>query len=164
MGGLSALLKTVFVPLVAAALLYLVVTYALLPLHRRYVRKYQHYLPLSSLAPASLVPDPSAGSLRHRLSALFDAFRSPSYVPARIHAAHPVYGDDSDLDLTDGEGEGMIGFSPVDGPRREALERSGRGGHAGASERRLSRDLEEGFRDSSSDDEAPRANMLGRIR
>ena len=48
------------------------------------------------------------------------------------------------------EGEGMVGFE-VDAGRRQELERitivDGGGG-----ERRLSRDLEEGFRDDSDDD------------
>jgi hypothetical protein len=50
------------------------------------------------------------------------------------------------------EGEGMVGFN-VDASRRDAIARQE---EAAITERRLSRDLEEGFRDDSddSDDEA----------
>jgi hypothetical protein len=50
------------------------------------------------------------------------------------------------------EGEGMVGFN-VDASRRDAIVRQE---EAAITERRLSRDLEEGFRDDSdnSDDEA----------
>lgn len=62
--------------------------------------------------------------------------------------------DDDDFDIEDGEGEGMVGFEPMDRERRrEALERQRGADDAGRSERRLSRELEEGFRDSSSDSE-----------
>ena len=49
------------------------------------------------------------------------------------------------------EGEGMVGFN-VDASRRDAIARQQ---EAAIAERRLSRDLEEGFRDDS-DDEARR--------
>ena len=58
-------------------------------------------------------------------------------------------GDDSLFD--EEEGEGMVGFE-VNAERRQELERNV-GGEGGLDERRLSRDLEEGFRDDSDDDE-----------
>ncbi len=59
--------------------------------------------------------------------------------------------DSLDDDLFDEEdGEGMVGFE-VDDARRRELERSVEGG-VDRPERRLSRDLEEGFRDDSDDD------------
>lgn len=46
----------------------------------------------------------------------------------------------------------MVGFE-VEAGRREELQRDAAvGGERGANERRLSRDLEEGFRDDSDDD------------
>jgi hypothetical protein len=51
----------------------------------------------------------------------------------------------------DEEGEGMVGFDPLDERRREALEQQRRG--LGLEERRLSRELEEGFKDDSEDEE-----------
>lgn len=63
---------------------------------------------------------------------------------------------DSSSDFDDEDGEGMVGFDPVDDSRREALERIRRGGGAGAGggdeERRLGRELEQGFRDESEDE------------
>lgn len=50
----------------------------------------------------------------------------------------------------DEEGEHMMGLD-IDSDRREALER--RRSNLGETERRLSRDLEEGFRDDSDDDD-----------
>jgi hypothetical protein len=60
------------------------------------------------------------------------------------------YARESDESLFDEEeGEGMVGFN-VDASRRDAIARQE---EAAITERRLSRDLEEGFRDDS-DDEA----------
>jgi len=61
-------------------------------------------------------------------------------------------GGDSDDGLFDEEeGEGMVGFE-VDEGRRQELER-GAAMEPDGDERRLSRDLEEGFRDDSDDDQ-----------
>lgn len=60
----------------------------------------------------------------------------------------PIDGQDDESDLDDEEGEGMIGFH-MDPSRRAALERQ-RG--TGESDGRLSRELEEGFRDDSDDE------------
>lgn len=73
---------------------------------------------------------------------------------ARARRSAPVDGSDG-LDEDDGlfddeDGEGMVGFD-VDAQRREALERRRSGACDGGV--RLSRDLEEGFRDDSDDDE-----------
>ena len=48
------------------------------------------------------------------------------------------------------EGEGMVGFD-IDQRRREALDQRRSGG--GEDQRRLSRDLEEGFKDDSDEDQ-----------
>jgi hypothetical protein len=61
--------------------------------------------------------------------------------------------DDDEFD--DEEGEGMVGFEPVDQQRREALEQRR---SMGTEERRLGRELEQGFKDDSDDeDEAGRS-------
>ena len=51
------------------------------------------------------------------------------------------------------EGEGMVGFE-IDQRRREALDRRRSGGEE---QRRLSRDLEEGFKDDSDEDSEARS-------
>lgn len=53
----------------------------------------------------------------------------------------------------DEEGEGLVGFD-VDSARREALDRRESGGVD--EERRLSRELEEGFRDDSDEESSDR--------
>lgn len=63
----------------------------------------------------------------------------------------------------DEEGEGMVGFDPIDERRREALEQ--RRSMIGDDDRRLSRDLEEGFKDDSDDEhEDERRRSLSRSR
>ena len=63
----------------------------------------------------------------------------------------------------DEEGEGMVGFDPIDERRREALEQ--RRSMMGEEDRRLSRDLEEGFKDDSEDEhEDERRRSLSRSR
>ncbi|EOD42857.1 hypothetical protein GTA08_BOTSDO08242 [Neofusicoccum parvum] len=183
MSGFSSFVKTIFIPLLVAALLYVLISFVLLPLHRRYVRKYQHYLPLpaaSADALHTLSTTTSPSWIRARLSGLYNAasarlpFALPFAAAPRTASATPLGGyndddDDSDFDIEDGEGEGMVGFEPMEQERRrEALERQrgrGRGGGAvddvGRSERRLSRELEEGFRDSSSESEDDGANARG---
>ncbi|KKY23766.1 hypothetical protein UCDDS831_g02797 [Diplodia seriata] len=168
MSGLFSFVKTFLLPLLAAALLYLLVSFVLLPLHRRYVRKYQHYLPLhgDTSALSSLSAHTSPSWLRARFSGLWSSLsaRLPFALPfaaaprtasatGRLGAYDDDDDDEDDFDIEDDEGEGMVGFEPMERERRrEALERQ-RGGvnhDAGRSERRLSRELEEGFRDSSS--------------
>jgi len=67
-------------------------------------------------------------------------------------SAESRYARESNESLFDDEeGEGMVGFN-VDASRRDAIARQQ---EAAITDRRLSRDLEEGFRDDS-DDEARR--------
>ena len=54
--------------------------------------------------------------------------------------------DDSSSEFDDEEGEGMVGFDPVDEARREALEQRR---SIMEEERRLGRELEQGFKDDS---------------
>ncbi|OJD36569.1 uncharacterized protein BKCO1_11000103 [Diplodia corticola] len=178
MSGLSSFVKTFLLPLVVAALLYLFVSFVLIPLHRRYVRKYQHYLPLhgasADTALSSLSAHASPSWIRARFSGLYSAlsarlpFALPFAAAPRTASAAGLgaYDDDEDdFDIEDDEGEGMVGFEPMERERRrEALERQRGIDHAGRSERRLSRELEEGFRDSSSsesDDDGADGRGLG---
>lgn len=168
MSGFSSFIKTIFIPLLVAALLYVLVSFVLLPLHRRYVRKYQHYLPLHAASADSafstLSSTTSPSWIRARLSGLYSSlsarlpFALPFAATPRTASATQLGGynddDDDDFDIDDGEGEGMVGFEPMERERRrEALERQRGAQEASRSERRLSRELEEGFRDSSSESE-----------
>lgn len=72
-------------------------------------------------------------------------------------------GDHNDDDLFDDEeGEGMVGFDPIDDRRREALDQRR---SMMEEERRLSRELEEGFKDDSDEEhEDERRRSLSRHR
>ena len=120
-----------------------------IPFLRRYRDRYHRYLPLEALASRTT-------SFRHRILEGVNLLLLPSTWTgggSRVHA------DDDPDDDSDGsfesasEGERMVGVA-VDGRRREALEQQrGSGDVVGGSQRRLSRDLEEGFRDDSSEDD-----------
>jgi hypothetical protein len=151
---------------------YLVLSYLLEPLVRRYRHRYHDYLPLNRLSLQQ-----SSTSLRHRIWAGLTALGLPFEWLRRIgaggaaaagggyrgerHGALRQLGDDSDGedDVDDetaavslfGNGEHLVGL-PFDPSLREDLER--RRTDPAASERRLSRDLEEGFRDNSSDSDS----------
>lgn len=105
-------------------------------------------MPLNSLAA-------STTSIRHRIYAGLVAFLLPStWFRGRdgsgLADGLDRAGDEGDS-LTDAEeGESMMGLE-LDARTREALER--RGSEFGEGERRLSRELEEGFRDDSEDEE-----------
>lgn len=69
--------------------------------------------------------------------------------------------DEEEL-FDDEEGEGMVGFDPIDERRREALDQRR---SLMEEERRLGRELEEGFRDDSDDEaEDERRRSLSRHR
>jgi hypothetical protein len=86
----------------------------------------------------------SPSSWRTRLSdALYDLFAPGAWTrDARVD-----HHDDELFD--DEEGEGMVGFDPLDERRREALEQRRSLGE----QQRVGRELEEGFRDDSEDEE-----------
>jgi hypothetical protein len=142
--------------------LYLVIFHALLPLYRRHRARYSQYLPLQ----------PS--SLRDRLSTLFVRLFVPSTWSFRGRFAGGQARRDSvlsaDGELFDAEsGEAMVGFDVQDrSRRRDGMDRQVSNMNAATrtvsgaripprrvveSDRRLSRELEEGFRDDSEDDE-----------
>lgn len=126
------------------------------PFARRHRHRYHQYLPLDALSTRTT-------SLRQRIADGLTALVLPSTWGLRraqeaidgstnLNAYDVAGGDsDDDDDLFDAEdGEHLIGVA-MDIRRREALDR--RRSEVGDNERRLSRDLEEGFRDDSSDEE-----------
>ncbi len=163
--------------MVISAALYLVIFHALLPLYRRHRARYSQYLPLqpatsslSSHLPSALQPS----SLRDRLSTLFFRLFLPSTWSFRGRFGGALGRRDSvvsaDGELFDAEsGEAMVGFDVQDRTRRrDGMERQVTNMNAATrtvsgainpprrvveSDRRLSRELEEGFRDDSEDDD-----------
>ena len=97
--------------------------------------------------PASL--SQQTADWRTKLSDALYALFAPS-TWRRQHAVHIHNNDSEDEDFDDEEGEGMVGFDPVDERRREALDarRS-----LVEEERRLGRELEQGFKDDSEDED-----------
>ncbi|KAJ9502176.1 hypothetical protein H2202_002240 [Exophiala xenobiotica] len=159
--------KTVLIPVFIAAALYLVVFHALLPLYRRHRARYSQYLPLQSTSLSSHLPEAlQPSSLRDRLSAVFLRLFLPSTWAFRNRFNRRDSMVSADGELFDVEsGEAMVGFDVQDrNRRRDGMERQVSNMVAATrtanqvqtaamdSDRRLSRDLEEGFRDDSEDE------------
>ena len=148
-------IQTILVPLFLAAILYTLLAFLILPFIRRHRSRYSQYLPVS----ASVADFPA--SWRTKLSdALYNLFAPSAWVRQRS-VVHGSGQHDDDL-LDDEEGEGMVGFDPIDERRREALEQRR---SMMEEEMRLGRDLEEGFKDDSEDEhEDERRRSLSRHR
>jgi hypothetical protein len=149
--------QTILVPLFLAAILYVLLAFIILPFVRRHRSRYSQYLPM----PAN-VPEFST-SWRTKVSdALYNLF-APSTWGRNRRVVDGSGGDHNDDELFDDEeGEGMVGFDPIDERRREALEQRR---SMMEEERRLGRDLEEGFKDDSDDEhEDERRRSLSRHR
>ncbi|KAF2016357.1 hypothetical protein BU24DRAFT_200363 [Aaosphaeria arxii CBS 175.79] len=152
-----------FVPLFTAAILYVLVAWVIVPFVRRHRSRYSQYLPVTSN-----VADTTA-SWRTRVSdAVYNLF-VPTGWAARWRQRRLVDGsggvgeNPEDELFDDEEGEGMVGFDPIDERRREALEQ--RRSMMGEEDRRLSRELEQGFKDDSDDEhEDERRRSLSRSR
>ncbi|GKU01977.1 hypothetical protein FLAG1_03098 [Fusarium langsethiae] len=128
-----SVIKTLIVPAVISLLLFILLTYVLIPLWRRYAR-YSQYLPLDTLSSHT-------SSLRERITARVAAWRSNRDV---------AFASDDGLDdgLDDDDGEELGNVDEATWRQMEADTRAARPDNA----RRLSRDLEEGFRDDSDDE------------
>lgn len=150
-----------------SAVFYLVIFHALLPLYRRHRARYSQYLPLQSASLSSHLPGAlQPSSLRDRLSTFFVRLFLPSTWAFRNRFARRDSVISADGELFDAEsGEAMVGFDIQDrSRRRDGMERqlsnmnaatrtvSGTPNAIEASDRRLSRELEEGFRDDSEDE------------
>ncbi|KAL5409065.1 hypothetical protein PMIN06_011339 [Paraphaeosphaeria minitans] len=146
MAGFTHWVKSLLIPLFLAALLYVALAHAIIPFVRRHRTRYSQYLPM----PAGVAA--STASWRTKISdALTHLFVPSSWLQGRRVVVDGSGAEHTDEDLfDDDEGEGMVGFDPVDGCRREALEQ--RRSVVGE-DRRLSRELEQGFKDDSDDDE-----------
>ncbi|KAJ9612372.1 hypothetical protein H2200_003969 [Cladophialophora chaetospira] len=183
--GFVAFARNILLPLFIALTLYLVLFHGLIPLYRRHRARYAQYLPLqtasslSSHLPSSLQPS----SLRDRLSTLFVRLFLPStwafrdrLFPGRARANSVVSVDDGAL-FDEESGEAMVGFDVQErNRRRNGLERQVSDMDAATrtvsgqvdrsllvdSNRRLSRELEEGFRDDSDEEDEADRVVAGR--
>ncbi|MCJ1472958.1 hypothetical protein MMC13_001607 [Lambiella insularis] len=136
----SSVWKTIFVPPLLALALYLAIAYILIPLYRQRAR-YAHYIPVSLHTPSSAPGPPNfLSQARERVLDALTPFGAGNRWRRRGSqmSADSMFGDE-ELE----EGFGIEGV-PRDRPRR---------GSVAAEDRRLSRDLEVGFRDDSDDED-----------
>ncbi|KAI1626933.1 hypothetical protein EDD37DRAFT_239569 [Exophiala viscosa] len=163
--------------MVISLVLYLVIFHALLPLYRRHRARYSQYLPLQSTSLSSHLPEAlQPASLRDRLGTLFFKLFLPSTWAFRNRFNRRDSVISAEGDLFDVEsGEAMVGFDVQErGIRRNGLERQVSDMDAATrtanqavdvaldSNRRLSRELEEGFRDDSEEEAEEHQVVVGR--
>ncbi|KZZ96522.1 hypothetical protein AAL_03751 [Moelleriella libera RCEF 2490] len=134
-----SLLKTLFIPAVISLIVFVVLTFAVVPVWRRYQNRYSQYLPLDTLSQRT-------SGLRHRILHRLSTL-TPLSAWRRNRDAAENYATDTFLE--DGEELGDIDQATLSAISRHILSTM----HD--STRRLSRDLEEGFMDDS-DEEEPR--------
>lgn len=158
MGATLSILKSLTLPALIALVLYLITTYLVVPLWRRHHSRYTSYIPL----PTSIQNlTTQTNSFRQRLqdtltrtvlpstwqAVAFDTYRSP-----HSHTSSQDFNGDSGEELEEVD----------EARRREALSLDARRGR-GSDDRRLSRDLEEGFKDDSDDEGAEVIANLARM-
>jgi len=134
MGATASVLGTLIIPAAISLGIYLLLSYVAVPLWQRYRGRYSRYLPLETITT-------STTTLRDRIGNAFARYITPSTWRERAGGFSIGAGAGSD------DGEELF---DVDDRRREALSLDARRGQD--SEGRLSRDLEEGFRDDSEDE------------
>jgi len=154
--------QSLFLPALIALALFLLLTYVLVPAYRRHRQRYAQYQPVGAPSWAASL-SPSTSSLRQRFTAVVMTVVVPSrwaewrvlrrgrrVVDAEGERPDEEMGDmadDTDLDDDDDEGAMVPG-------RRDAVSLDQQLGRVD-SDRRLSRELEEGFRDSSDEEDGP---------
>ncbi|KAM7217853.1 hypothetical protein V8F06_006780 [Rhypophila decipiens] len=144
MGASVAVIKTLAIPAVISLIIFLVSTYLLIPLWRRYRNRYSQYLPLDSISNGTL-------SLRARIQNGIAQWLVPSNWRTRLQDRLVIAeSGTSDAGYDSEEGEEL---NEVDDSARAVLERDRHAAAAHAdTTRRLSRDLEEGFMDDSDEE------------
>ncbi|KAI1337504.1 hypothetical protein F5Y15DRAFT_156132 [Xylariaceae sp. FL0016] len=143
MGITLSVVKTLIIPAVISLILFLISTYVLIPLWRHSRNRYGQYLPLETISNQTT-------SLRVRVQDAIARWLVPSQWRMSLHDRLVIGGDgESDIGYSSEEGEEL---GDVDEDRRHALSLDTHNQHTD-SMRRLSRDLEEGFRDDSDEED-----------
>ncbi|KAI1817193.1 hypothetical protein GGS20DRAFT_79217 [Poronia punctata] len=141
MGATLSVIKTLFIPAIISLVIFLSLTYLIVPLWRQYRNRYSQYLPIDTISTRT-------ASLRIRVqNAIINWITSSRWRFGRRERVE-VADDESDISFSSDEGEEL---NDVGEDRRHALSLDTRHQQVD-SDRRLSRDLEEGFRDDSDDD------------
>jgi len=151
MGKTADVFLSLLIPAAVSLLLFFMISYIVVPLWQRYRGRYSRYVPLESI-------NTHTSSVRQRVQGLLAGFFLLSIWRTGYQSSvDPHEGSEDAFDEEDGEEL----FEIPDG-RREALSLDERRGCDGT-EARLTRDLEEGFRDDSDNGEtAPNATRSGR--
>ncbi len=138
------ILQTLIIPAIISLILYLVISHVVVPLWKRYRGRYSQYLPLDTISYQTT-------SFRQRIQGALVRHLIPSSWRSDFGRDRFVVStqDGSGSDFDEDEGEELY---EVDDNRREALSLDARRGRSEDSSR-LSRDLEEGFRDDSDDED-----------
>ncbi|KAI0534182.1 hypothetical protein GGR58DRAFT_69451 [Xylaria digitata] len=130
MGSILSVFKTLLIPAVISLVLFLILTYLIVPLWRFYRNRYSQYLPLDTISTQTT-------SLRIRMQNTVARWIS-SWSRWRARGREPVNvaDDESDIGFSSEEGEEL---NEVDEDRRHALSLDTSHQHAD-SNRRLSRE------------------------
>ncbi|KAK4093636.1 hypothetical protein Purlil1_1970 [Purpureocillium lilacinum] len=145
MGSSASLFKTLLVPAVISLIIFLFLTFVLVPVWRRYRNRYSQYLPLDSISDRT-------SSFRHRILGRFSSLNPLAHFVSgrqQVVFASGGAGTGAESGADDEDGEEL---GDVDEATWRAIERHVPSVHTPDSTRRLSRDLEEGFMDDSDDE------------
>ncbi|CAI4213790.1 unnamed protein product [Parascedosporium putredinis] len=165
MGSTVEAIKILVIPAVISLILFVTGRYVLVPMWRTYRQRYSQYLPLDSLSNHTV-------SLRQRLQGAYSGMLAPTW-RRRFRARIVVGGgrDDDDDDDVENNNNGRRGadrdaddsdeytseegeeLADVDVESWSSAARTGGRTDVASSDRRLSRDLEEGFMSDSDDDD-----------
>ncbi|KAK3399024.1 hypothetical protein B0T20DRAFT_351857, partial [Sordaria brevicollis] len=130
MGAKFSALKTLVIPAIIALILYLVLTFAVIPIWIRYRNRYSQYLPLETITDG-------ASSLRARITDRITTWFITSAWRSRLQDRIEVADNRPSTDFDSDDGEEL---NDVDEALRRALERREQPSIDDNSNRRLSRD------------------------
>jgi hypothetical protein len=150
--------QSIILPAFTALALYVAIQFLLLPLYRRHRARYSQYLPVHTQNPLSSLSE-STSTLRQRilvylLPSRWAEWRYAHRRNERVHNAEEdeeeeeELGEDIDFDIE----RDLVADEERERRRRDGLSLS-IDARESSSDRRLSRELEEGFADSSDDDD-----------
>ncbi|KAI0398114.1 hypothetical protein F5Y17DRAFT_214065 [Xylariaceae sp. FL0594] len=112
MGATLSVIKTLFIPAIISLVIFLVLTYVLVPLWRQYRNRYSQYLPLDTISTRTT-------SLRIRVqNAIAQWIVSPRWRWGRRERVVIAEDGESDIDFSSEEGEEL---NEVSEDRRHAL-------------------------------------------
>ncbi|KAI1103256.1 hypothetical protein F4804DRAFT_235322 [Jackrogersella minutella] len=143
MGTTVSVVKTLIIPAVISLILFLLSNYVLVPLWRHYRARYSQYLPLDTISNHT-------STLRGRIQDTLARWLVPSTWRFTTRDRVVIGDNESDIGFSSEEGEEL---DDVDDDRRHALSLDTHNPDGADSLRRLSRDLEEGFRDDSDEED-----------